>query len=143
MADIDWAILCDYAFLDVGRKTCMIGVFQRVFAPNVPATHHQAAIVIRFTGDPAEKVKFKIDILRPLNAGGGGGGTLATLNGEAHLGDSGAAEFSTNIAGLPLPDYGDYAFNIYVDDKLAKIVTFTVAHFPGQPSGDKPTPPQD
>jgi len=98
MADIDWAILCDYAFLDVGRKTCVIGIFSKVFTPAVPASHHQAAIVIRFTGDPGEKVKFKIEILRPVNAGGGGGGTLATLNGEAPLGDSGATEFSTNIA---------------------------------------------
>jgi hypothetical protein len=26
MAGCDWAIVCDYAFLDIGRKMCMIGV---------------------------------------------------------------------------------------------------------------------
>ena len=140
MADVDWAILCDYAFLDVGRKVCAIGIFSRVFAGAVPARHHQSAIVIRFIGEPGETIKFKIEIVRPVTSSGG---TLATINGEAKLGDSGTSEFTTNIAGLPLPDYGDYGFNIYVAEKLAKVVTFSVVRPPGQPSGGTVSPKQD
>ena len=44
MAECDWAILCDYSFLDVSRKMCLIGIFDKITAANVPATHHQAAL---------------------------------------------------------------------------------------------------
>ncbi|MBI4460471.1 MAG: hypothetical protein HY648_10495 [Acidobacteria bacterium] len=128
MADVEWAILCDYAFLDVGRKTCLIGIFSTIFTHAVPATQHQAAIVIKFTGEPNEVVKFRIEVTRPPTAGGG---TIASLNGEVKLGESGTSEFSGNIMGLPLPDWGIYAFNIYTDDKPPKIVGFTVAKIPG------------
>jgi hypothetical protein len=140
MTEIEWAILCDYAFLDVGRKTCLIGTFDRIFTPLVPAHHHQAAIVIKFTGTPGEVVKFKIEVLRPLEAGGT---SLAALNAETKLGDAGTSEFSANLAGLPLPDYGVYSFNIYVGNAPPKTITFSVVRPPGQPTTTSPPPQQD
>lgn len=126
MAECEWAILCDYAFQDVGRKTCLIGAFDRIYTAAVPAQHHHAALVVRFAGEPSELVKFRIEIVRPS------GGTIGTVNGEVKLGDTGGSEFITNIAGLPIPDFGPYAFNIYVgDDKAPKVITFTVAPPPG------------
>ncbi|MBI1955040.1 MAG: hypothetical protein HYS38_01455 [Acidobacteria bacterium] len=137
MADVDWAILCDYAFLDVGRKTCIIGVFQRIFVNSVPAHHHQLALVIRFIGEPGETVKFKIEIVRPPESGGG---TVGAVGNEIKLGDTGTAEFITQIAGLPLPDYGAYSFNIYADEnKPPKAVTFTVER---PPKGSSEPPSQ-
>jgi len=129
MAEVDWALLCDYSFLDVGRKMCVIGVFDRIFTPAVPAQQHQAAIVIRFSGDPGETVKFKVEAIRPIAAGGG---TVATLAGETKIGDTGGSEFSANIVGLPLPDYGSYAFQVYISDKMAKVITFNVDRPPTQ-----------
>jgi hypothetical protein len=137
MADIDWAILCDYAFLDVGRKTCVIGIFNRIFSKAVPAVHHQAALVVRFTGNPGEDVMFKVEIIRPLTSGQG---AIGSFQGAAKLGDNGAGEVTTNIAGLPLPDYGDYAFNIHVGEKLVKVVTFSVVPLP-EASGEGQAPP--
>ena len=134
MAECEWAILCDYAFQDVARKTCLIGAFDRIFAAAVPAQHHQAALVVRFSGEPTEKVKFRVEITRPS------GGTVGTLNGEIQLGDTGGGEFIANIAGLPIPDWGAYAFSIYAgDEKAPKVITFTVTKPLGQDS-KPPTP---
>jgi len=124
MAEVEWAILCDYAFQDIGRKTCLIGTFDRIFTKVVPAQHHQAALVIRFTGEPAEAVKFRLEIVRPS------GGTIGTVNGEVKLAETGSAEFIANIAGLPLPDFGPYGFTIYVGDAAPKVISFTVAEPP-------------
>lgn len=133
MADVEWAILCDYSFLDIGRKMCIIGVFNRIYTPNVPAQRPQSSMVVRFTGEPKETVKFKIEVIRPVPAGGG---ILAALAGEVNLSDTGAAEFSANIVGLPLPDYGNYAFQISIGTEIKKVVTFEVIQPPAKPKAE-------
>lgn len=120
MADCEWAVLCDYAFKDVGRKTCMIGVFDRIFATGVPAQHHQAAFVFRLIGDASEKVKFRVEITRPT------GGVIGSIGGEVQLPPVGTAEFITNLQGLPLPDWGVYNFALYLGDALTKSITLVV-----------------
>ena len=120
MAECDWAILCDYSFLDVSRKMCLIGIFNQITVANVPATHHQAALALKIVGEPNEKVPIRVEITRPT------GGVLAKLEGEVQLADSGAGELQLNIAGLVLPDYGPYGFNVYVADDLSRTAGFTV-----------------
>ena len=124
MAKCDWAILCDYAFLDEKRKTCMIGVFDRIFAPSVPATHHQAALALKLVGESKEKVDLRIDIIRP------NGGVLVTLRGGGELSEVGTTEITMGLQGMPLPDFGIYAFNVYIGDELDKTIGITVAHPP-------------
>lgn len=126
MAECEWAILCDYAFLDVNRKTCMIGTFDKVFASKVPSVLHQSALSLKLIGNANENVAFKVEVARPA------GGTLATFEGAVQLVDTGTAELQFNMAGLPLPDYGPYAFNIYSGDALLKTITFDVAPPPQQ-----------
>jgi hypothetical protein len=139
MAEVDWAILCDYAFQDSGRKACLIGIFDRIFAMAVPAQQHHMALVIRFTGgQPNSKVKFKVEIVRPPDAGGA---AMASAGGEAQLGDTGAGEFIVNFAGFPLPDFGPYAVNVHPDEEGAqtKMVTFTVQRPLIRPAEPEPT----
>jgi len=121
MAECDWAVLCDYAFLDVNRKMCLIGTFDRVYAPAVPSGLHQAAIAMKLLGTPNETAHFRLEITRPNE-----GGQLITAQGSAVLGDSGTADVQFNIAGLPLPDYGVYSINVYVDDGAPRTVGFQV-----------------
>jgi hypothetical protein len=117
VADCEWAILCDYAFLDLNRKTCMIGTFDKVFTPSVPSVLHHAALAVKFSGAAGESVNFRVQILRPQPI---------------------SAELAAfNIAGLPLPDYGAYAFNIYSGQALLKVITFVVDR-PPQPVQQAP-----
>lgn len=130
MADCEWAILCDYTFRDQAGKVCVIGIFDRMYALNVPATHPQAAIVLRFVGDAHEKLTFKLEIIRPT------GGTIGGLQGNTELGDTGTADFNVNIGGLPIPDYGSYAFQLYINEQLSKTISFVVM------KPDQATPPK-
>ena len=120
MAECEWVILCDYTFRDQRNKVCLIGKFDRIYAENVPATHHQAAVVARLIGEAHEKPSFRIEILRPTD------GSLGKFEGTADLGDSGAVEVNLNIGRLVLPDFGSYAFQVFVDDQLSKEATFIV-----------------
>jgi hypothetical protein len=127
MAECDWAILCDYAFLDVSRKMCMIGIFDRIFAPRVPAALNHSSLAMRILGQPNETVQFRVDVVRP------NGGQLINLEGTVQVGDTGKTELQFNIAQLALPDYGLYSFNIYEGQELLKTVGFLVAQ-PPQPT---------
>lgn len=111
MAECQWAILCDYAFLDVARKSCIIGIFDRVFATAVPSALHQSALVVKLLGQPGETIRFRVEIIRPA------GGQLAKFEGEARCGEIGVAELQMNMAGLPLPDWGLYGFQIFAGDQ--------------------------
>ena len=121
MATCDWALLCDYAFLDVNRKLCLIGIFDRILVPAVPTTQHQAAIALKLVGEPKEDVQLRLEVVRPT------GEVLARLEGGGQLGDAGTAEIHMGMAGLPLPDFGIYAFNLYIADELVRTLGVTVS----------------
>ncbi len=122
MAECEWAILCDYAFKDEGRKTCVIGIFDRIFTQAVPSQHHQASLVFKVLGDANEEVDFKIEISRPT------GGMLAAIGGKFTIPRAGTVDLITNLQAVPLPDFGLYAFSIYLGNEPAKTVSVTVAN---------------
>ncbi len=124
MANCDWAIVCDHAFYDENRKICMIGVFDRIFAKAVPATHHQASLVLKLIGEAKERTKVRVDIVRP------NGDVLGKVEGTSELGNDGTSQLHLGIRGLPLPDFGIYAFNIYIEEELNKVIGVTVACTP-------------
>lgn len=132
MAEVEWALLCDYAFQDVGRKTCVIGIFDRIFTNAVPAQHHQAAFVFKVTGDPNEEVEFKVEITRPT------GGTLGSMGGKIKVPPMGTVDVIANLQGLPLPDLGLYGFGLYLGGVPAKTIGVTVAVMPAAAPGATP-----
>jgi hypothetical protein len=124
MAECDWAILCDYAFLDVRRKICLIGIFDRIFTQAVPSIQHQAALAMKIVGQPGEHVALRVEVVRPT------GGQLVKFEGNVDLGDTGAAEVQFGIVSLPIPDFGLYSFNVFIGDELAETVGFLVMQPP-------------
>jgi hypothetical protein len=133
MAECDWMILCDYAFLDVARKICIIGAFDQVFAPAVPTALLQSSIAAKILGDPNENVTFRIEVARP------GGGQLANIQGNLVVADSGAAQVQINIAGLPLPDFGPYSVSMYsANNEVMKTISFVVVRPPVLPPQQNP-----
>ena len=49
MARIDWALLCDVAFMDRLGRLCVIGVTREFFVPTLPIALHQVMLVARLT----------------------------------------------------------------------------------------------
>ena len=135
MAECEWAILCDYAFKDEGRKTCVVGIFDRIFTQAVPAQHHQASFVFKVMGDANEEVDFKIEISRPT------GGTLGTIGGKFKISRAGTVDIIANLQGVPLPDFGLYAFSLYLGGELAKTVGLTVENRTAALPANRGTPP--
>jgi len=126
MVECDWAVLCDYAFLDSGGKMCLIGIFDRIFAKTVPAIHPHAALAIQLRGDPNEPASVRIEIIRPTGA------SLARVEGSGVMSVQGGAGLQLNLSPLQLPDYGAYDCNVVVNDQRSYTAKFTVQPVPSR-----------
>ncbi len=129
MAECDWAILCDYAFLDSNRKQCLIGAFDNIFAANVPSGLPRAAVALKILGNPSEQVTFRLEIMRPT-----GPQLLAAQGSVAIPADASAADVQFNLIGVPLPDYGIYLINVFVNEVASKQISFKVTPPPAVPA---------
>jgi len=124
MAQCEWAVICDYAFLDSRGKACLIGIFDAIFAKKVPAIHRQATLVIQVHGKPREKLKVRIEIARP------NGTSLARIEANGELSESGGAGLQLELGPMNLPDYGSYACNIAINDEPDYHTRFDVREIP-------------
>lgn len=120
MADCDWAILCDHGFQDLERKTCLIGIFDRIKTPSVPALIPRACFVAYVLGTPGEECRFRIELAREAGA------PLFTVDGNFIIPDSGSHNLFANLVGFVIPEYGSYSFNVYLNEFLSKAVTLVV-----------------
>lgn len=130
MVECDWAIVCDYAFNDSAGKTCLIGIFDRIYAKAVPTIHQRAVFATRLSGSPGEAFTVRVDIVRPT------GSQLAKLEGNGALNENGSAGLLVQLQNLALPDYGAYPVSVYVNDELAARTGFIVER---PKSGDAPS----
>jgi hypothetical protein len=119
MADCEWVILCDYAFAAEGGKLCLVGIFDKIYTNAVPSTHAQAAVAFGLLGDDGETVTLRIQIVRPT------GGVLVNVGGPAKLGP-GVTRGHIPLHQLVLPDFGNYAIEVYNGETLLRATTFAV-----------------
>src|SRR5262249_19860467 len=68
MIRIDWAQLCETAFLDNCDRLCMIGVMTRFPAPTLPIVMRQLMIVVRIA-DVQSKESFGVGVLMVTPSG--------------------------------------------------------------------------
>src|SRR5215471_20667011 len=69
MIRIDWAQLCEMAFLDDSARLCMIGVMTRFPAPQLPVAMRQVVIVVRIADVEAEEsFSIGVSMLTPHGA---------------------------------------------------------------------------
>lgn len=121
MARCEWAHICDHAFLDQIGKPCIIGIFKAIFTERVPATHTTCALAIQLALEPGEAVHLRVVMLRPdrqdplLDIQR----SLGVLQVETHV-------VIANLANLPLPDFGPYEIQIFVNGNLAHTLTIHV-----------------
>ena len=121
MADCDWVVLCDYAFPDHRGKLCLIGIFDVIYAPNVPAVHERAAVAFSVFGEPGERVELKLEIISPQ------GQVITKSPAQVFtLPDAGSAQGRIELRGLPLNDFGRYAMQIDLGPASTKATWFTL-----------------
>lgn len=127
MAEVDWLHVADYAFYDKSGKVCLIGIFDTIRAQRVPAQHPLMSIALKVIGNPKERFKTRLEFKRPS------GELLFDLKGEGVLGDVGGADLTLTANNVTLPDFGIYSLAAYINDRLSRSVSITVARTPMSP----------
>jgi hypothetical protein len=124
MAECDWIVLCDYAFVAVPSKVSLIGIFDVIYAHDVPVMHDRAFVAFTIIGEPGELVAVTLEIIGPT------GKTIATAKQAATLPDSGGGQVMIEVRGLPLSDFGRHAIQVDLGDGVPKSAWFTLTRVP-------------
>jgi len=123
MANLEWALCCDYAFHDRDNKACMIGLFDRIWADEFPATHLVFFVVSQWTGGESEETfNQRTRILAP-----DGIQIAETLGAEITTSPGGGAGVVSRFVGATFPQAGTYRVELLADDNVVGSIVLTVA----------------
>ncbi len=115
MANVMWAHLCDHAFFDENKKACLIGIFQVIHTPKVPAIHPWSVFSFHIKGEHKEKIKIRIQVIRP----DGRDPLIDDEISEIVIPENGEINSNFGLVNLQLPDYGPYDIKVYLNDELS------------------------
>src|SRR5215467_11819209 len=109
MIRIDWAQLCEMAFLDDSARLCMIGVMTRFPAPQLPVAMRQVVIVVRIVDvETEESFSIGVSMLTPR-------GVLLTPQSSDGFDITVTAEYIfITLRDIPLKEEGMYRFSVAV-----------------------------
>ena len=129
--NIQVAVLCDAATDDNGKLN-LLGSFDTIYAPQLPAVHPQCAVALRVTfmsGDEGRR-KLKLNF---VNADGRSIMPPIEIPVEVALPDDAhfvTRNFIVNIQGLKFPEAGLYSVDVRLDDKSEAGIPLWVKNMP-------------
>jgi len=126
-------VLCDAA-TNYNEKLCILGAFDTIFAPQMPAVHPQCAVALRVTfmsGDEGTR-KLKLNfvdadgrgIMPPIEIP-----VSVTFPEDAHFV---TRNFIVNIQGLKFPEAGVYSVDVRLDDKSKASIPLWIKNMPAR-----------
>jgi hypothetical protein len=129
--NIQVAVLCDAATDDNGKLN-LLGAFDTIYAPQMPAIHPQCAVALRATFQPGDEGERKLSlnfinadgraILQPIDLP-----ASVTLPDDAHFL---TRNFIVNIQQLKFDEPGLYSVDVRLDDETVAGVPLLVRQMP-------------
>jgi len=121
MARIDWAVLCDLAFMDRLGRLCVIGVTREFFVPTLPIALHQVMLVARLTDmQSVDTIGVGVFVVTPRGVSAQpktADSIIIELSGEYVL---------VTLRDVPLTEEGLYRFEIGLTGQTPTPVAFSV-----------------
>ena len=131
LMNIQVAVLCDAATDDNGKLN-LLGAFDTIYAPQMPAIHPQCAVALRATFQPGDEGERKLSlnfinadgraILQPIDLP-----ASVTLPDDAHFL---TRNFIVNIQQLKFDEPGLYSVDVRLDDETVAGVPLLVRQMP-------------
>jgi len=125
--EIEVFTLCDAA-ADYQGRLSILGIFDTIFAANLPALHPQCSVALRIRFSKVEEGKHSLAlhivdndgkmIIPPLNGEFG----IQLAGNDRH----GMINLVLNLQGLPFNHYGEYAINLAIDSHELDSLPFWV-----------------
>lgn len=127
MARIDWAVLCESAFLDKNDRLCVIGIVRKLTAPAMPLTVRRLMLVARIADiQPVDEVAIAVGMVTPS-------GLHAARTGSDHVSIEMAGEYVlAALHDVPLFEEGAHRFQIKLRGQPVVSVDIPVLACTGQ-----------
>ena len=129
--NIQVAILCDAATEDHGKLN-LLGAFDTIYTPQLPAVHPQCAVALRVTFNPGDEGPHTLklnfvnadghSIMPPIEIP-----VAVTLPDDVHFL---TRNFIVNIQQLKFAEAGLYSVDVRLDDKSQAGIPLSVKHLP-------------
>jgi hypothetical protein len=134
--NIQVAVLCDAATDDNGKLN-LLGAFDTIYAPQMPAYHPQCAVALRVTFQPGDEGTRKLG-LNFINADGHSILQVPEMPVPVALPDDAhflTRNFIVNIQQLKFDEPGLYSVDVRVDDENVASVPLLVRQMAGNATG--------
>lgn len=122
MPNLEFALSCDYLFEDADRKTCIIGVFERIWADSFPARHPFFFVASRWTGDPGETFKQRARIVAPDDSE-----VVLTTEVRATIPPGGGTRVYNKFVEITFPQPGAYRIELLADDDVVGSISLDLS----------------
>ena len=111
--------LCDFASADAGGKLNVIGIFDTIYAPNVPVTHGFCALALRVRFDHVEEGNKKLKLSFIDSDGKPVMQSIETVLPVrmAANGSSASAQLVSIMSQISFPNFGEYAIELAIDGR--------------------------
>jgi Family of unknown function (DUF6941) len=121
MAKVDWAVLCELAFLDRHDRLCMIGVTTALPVPSLPIVVNQLMLAARLDGlKPVEEIRVAAAIVSP-------DGVWKTPTDDGSVSIEMVREFVlVTLRSIPLSEEGIHSFRLLIGDEAPVSVNVPV-----------------
>ncbi|MEO7715401.1 MAG: hypothetical protein ABIY70_04325 [Capsulimonas sp.] len=128
--DLNLAVIADAANVSAEGKLNILGIFEDIFAPTLPATHPLMVLAVSLRAEMQEQgIKHMLEV-KLIDADGHTVNYVGPMPFEAHAGASARAvniPMIINLTNLKFEKFGSYRFDIYLDGKLLKEVALTLS----------------
>lgn len=125
MPSINWAFLCDYAYVDVAGKASIIGIWDNINAIQLPLTWPQMYVIMEILAEPNEE--FSVGVIASCPSGkelaklGGSGNRIpANPTGEAK------GKFAFGMFKTKFSETGQYHMELIINGVSVHSIPFTV-----------------
>ncbi len=123
MPTIKYAHICEYARIDPGGVVSIIGIFDTIYVPNVPANFPFMHVITSLSGQRGEKFQF----LTRLSAPDGTVLQSAPAVDIAINQDDATTSQINGYVGLAFPVLGVYSFEFLINQMVVHTIPFRVA----------------
>ncbi|OGH66265.1 MAG: hypothetical protein A3B90_02300 [Candidatus Magasanikbacteria bacterium RIFCSPHIGHO2_02_FULL_41_13] len=123
MVTVKFAHICDTAFLSMGQKLNLIGIFSNIFSKTFPVAQPCFSVVVSFVVSGMKGTKpliFKIVSNSDKQIGDKMEVNLPIKDKDEHV------NFIANFVNVLFPESGDYKINIYFDGDLIDTLPLTL-----------------
>ena len=121
----------DYAYSDPSGKLFILGEFRYIEVPSVPALQRRMFLTVRVAGHKTEGHEHELKI--DLTDADGTSILSKPIEGVVRFEDTGPgdvariqAQVIIEVTGTEFPNYGDYAFHVFVDKRHVGDVPLTL-----------------